>query len=130
MNSVVFQQDNLTIEKDDQVKPKWYQIAYDPRYWAEQSPHHSDLYEECTIREAEGVELDADDKDETVNRLFWTGWNSTGLPKVTRYGDRSYSRKVNLAGRAIVGIGIRNIDLYRSDEERHLKFKIFACDQD
>ena len=128
MNSVVIQPDNLTIEKDDQVKPRWFQIVYDPRWLSEQSPHHSDLYEECAIKEAEGVELDADDKVDTVNRPFWL--NYTGLPEVTRYGYRSYSRKVNLAGRAIVGINVHDVDISRSEEEGHLKFKIYACDQD
>ena len=55
MNSVVIQPDNLTIEKDDQVKPRWYQMVYDPHWlFGDQSPHHSDLYEDCSIEEAEG----------------------------------------------------------------------------
>ena len=110
MNSVVIQPDNLTIEKDDQVSPRWYQIVYDPPWISSlyKSPHHSDLFEDCSIEEAEGVELDADSSP-----------------------YRSYSRKVNLTGRAIVGINVHDVDLYRSeDEESHFKFKIYACDQD
>ena len=106
MNSVVIQPDNLTIEKDDQVNPRWYQIVYEPHWlFGEQSPHHSDLHEGCSIEKAEGVELDAP--------------------------YRSYSRKVNLTGRAIVDIKVDVVGLYRSEEEEsHFKFKIYACDQD
>ena len=131
LNSVVIQPDNLTIEKDDQVNPRWYQIVYEPHWLdGEQSPHHSDLHELCTIKEAQGVELDADDDDDdssTVTDHPYYPWSSRIVPSYRSYSER----RVNLTGRAIVGIGIRNIDHYLSgDAESHFKFKIYACDQD
>ena len=109
----------MTIEKDDQVKPRWYQMVYDPHWlFGDQSPHHSDLYEDCSIEEAEGVELDADDEDDSLRMMRLTG---TWSPY------RSSSRKLNLTGRAIVGINVQDVNLY---EESHFKFKIYACDQD
>ena len=102
MNSVFIQPNNLTIEKDDRVNPRWYQIVYDPHwFFGDQSPHHSDLYEGCSIEEAEGVELDADDEDDSL-RMATIPWSPY----------RSYSRKLNLTGRAIVGINVQDVNLY------------------
>ena len=98
-------------------------MRYDAGYFdGDQSPHHDYLYEDCIIKEARGVELDNDDKDDslsvTTSRYGW-------------YGDSNYGEDMNLTGRAIVGINVNDVDLYRSgDDENHFKFKIYACDQD
>ena len=77
----------------------------------EQNPHHSELFEACVIRRVSGSLVDDD-------------------------GLSFFTRELDLTGRALVGLNIKEVDWIQwSDpistdelEELYFKMKIYACD--
>ena len=99
----------------DEMDPTWYQMElYITDYYMQQNPHQSNLFEACVIQEVSGTLLDNDD-------------------------PFSYSRKekLNLTGRAMVGLNVNDVDWLQSFEpmpieeleEMYFKLKIYACDE-
>ena len=98
----------------DEMDPTWYQMElYISEHHIQQNPHQSNLFEACVIQEDSGTLLDNDD-------------------------PFSYSRKekLNLTGRAMVGLNVNDVDwLHLFDpipreelEKMYFKMKIYACD--
>ena len=99
------------------MDPTWYQMDLHLPTWKtnmEQNSHHNDLFEACVIREVSGTLLDNDDN------------------------PFSYSRKekLDLTGRAMVGLNVNDVDwlqlfepIPREElEKMYFKLKIYACD--
>ena len=96
------------------MDPTWYQMELFINLYIEQNPYQSDLFEACVIREVSGTLLDNDDN------------------------PFSYSRKekLDLTGRAMVGLNVNDVDwlqlfepIPREElEKMYFKMKIYACD--
>ena len=98
------------------MDPTWYQMElYITDYYMQQNPHQSNLFEACVIQEVFGSLLDNDDNS------FWSPWKE----------------KLNLTGRAMVGLNVNDVDWLQSFEpmpreeleEMYFKLKIYACDE-
>ena len=85
--------------------------------YIEQNPYQSDLFEACVIHEVSGTLLDNDD-------------NPFSYPR---------NEKLNLTGKAMVGLNVNDVDWLQSFypkvliprqelEKMYFKLKIYACD--
>ena len=98
------------------MDPTWYQMELFINLYIEQNPYQSDLFEACVIREVSGTLLDNDD-------------NPFSYPQ---------KEKVNLTGKAMVGLNVNDVDwlqlfepIPREElEKMYFKMKIYACDLD
>ena len=98
----------------DRMDATWYQMDLSiPGANMEQNPHHNDLFEACVIREVSGTLLDNDD-------------NPFSYPR---------KEKLNLTGKAMVGLNVNDVDwlqlfdpIQRKElEKMFFKLKIYAC---